>query len=109
SPGRCVTDVFCASKQNDDFGIDSIQLAVLQTPQDVLRPIGTPSEISRVPAEEILLPIGEQVGVVDGAPSSCDRVTFKVDVDPAMLRLPEQLRMSDQRVRVGSEDRLVGR
>jgi hypothetical protein len=70
--GRCIGDVVCASEQNDDFGVDCIQLAVLQTPEDILRLIGAPSEISRVPAEEILFPIGQQVGVVDGAPPSCD-------------------------------------
>ena len=96
--GRQIADVVCAGEQNHDFGIDSVQLAVLQAPEDILGSITAPAKVSRVPAEEILFPVGEQIGIIDGAPPSCDRVAFEVNVDPGLLRLREQLGMGDQRV-----------
>src|SRR5207245_7943748 len=78
-------------------------------PENVLRSITAPSKVSRVPAEEILFPIGEQIRVVEGAPASCDRVAFEVNVDPWLLRLREQLGMSNQRVCVRAKNRLIGR
>src|SRR5205814_9364835 len=78
-------------------------------PEDVLRSITAPSEVSGVPAEEILLPICEEVWVVNGTPPSCDRVPFEVNVDSGLLRLCEQLGMSNQGVCVRPKNRLIGR
>ena len=67
---RRIANVVRAGEQNDDLGVDSVQLAILQTPEDVLRSIPAPSEISRIPAKEILFPIGQQT------PDSRARPTF---------------------------------
>ena len=64
---RRIADVICAGEQNDDLGIHSVEFAVLQSPENILCLIGAPSEISRVPTEEILFPIGQQLRIVGGA------------------------------------------
>jgi len=77
---RRITDVICAGEQNDDFGIHSVEFAVLQPPENILCLIGAPSEISRVPTEEILFPIGQQLRIVGGAPAPRNRVALEIDV-----------------------------
>ena len=78
-------------EQNDDLWVDAVQFAVFQAPQDVLHGVGAPAEIGRIPAEEILLPVGQQLGVVGCAPAARDRVALEIDVDAALVGLLEQL------------------
>src|SRR5207253_3055341 len=68
-----------------------------------------PSEISRVPTEEILFPIGQQLRIVGGAPAPRNRVALEIDVGLALLGLREQLGMGYQRVWIRPEYRLIGR
>ena len=50
-------------------------------------------KLRRVPAEEILPPVRQKVGIVGRAPAAGDRIADEVDVDAARSRLLEQLRM----------------
>ena len=58
--GIDAADVVGAGQQNHDLRIYVIQLAVVQAPEDVLNSIRAPAEIGRIPAEEVLIPVGEQ-------------------------------------------------
>ena len=49
-----VADIVRAGQQHDHFRIDAVQFAVFETPEDVLDAIGAPTEIGRIPAEEVL-------------------------------------------------------
>src|SRR5271170_2097141 len=55
---RLIADVIRPGEQNNDLGIYSVEFAVLEPPENVLRLIGAPAEVRRVPAEEALPPIG---------------------------------------------------
>ena len=91
------------------FGIDAIELAVLQPPEDVLRAVGAPAEVARVPAGERRLPVGEEVRIVGRAPAPRDRVADEVDVDPPLRPLREQLLVGEARVGVGAGHREIRR
>ncbi len=71
--------------------MDVVQLAVLQSPEDVLHGVTTPGEIAGIPAEEVLFPVGQQLGIVQRPPATHDRIAFEIDVDAALLGLFEQL------------------
>ena len=45
-------DVVGAGQDHDDLRVDAVELAVLQAPEDVLRPVGAPAEVAGVPAVE---------------------------------------------------------
>ena len=62
-----------------------------------------------IPAVEVLRPVGQQLRVVERAPAPDDRVADEVDVDAALLRLLEQLRVRGHRVLIGARRRPVGR
>ena len=85
-PGRSPTLLVPASS-DDHLRIHAIELAVLQAPEDVLDPVGAPAEVGGVPAEEVLLPVGEELRIVGRAPAARDRVAFEVDVDRSLLAL----------------------
>ena len=76
-----VADVVGAGQQHNYLRIDAIEFAVFETPEDVLDAVGAPAEIARVPAEEVLRPVFEELGIVGGAPAAGDGVAFEVDVD----------------------------
>ena len=101
-------DVIGAGEQHDDLRVDSVQFPIVETPEDVLSLIGAPAEIGRVPTEKVLFPIRQQRGIVGRAPTPRDRVAFEIDVDAALLRFLEQLRMGKHGVRVGAGDGLIG-
>src|SRR5262245_18847549 len=61
-----------AGEQDNHLRIDIVQLTVLEPPEDVLRPVGTPAEVPCVPPEEVLFPVREQLGVVERTPSAND-------------------------------------
>ena len=90
-----------------DFRIYAVQFAVVETPQNVLRCVGAPSEIAGIPSEKVLLPVGQQLRIVRCAPAACDGITFEIDIDTALLRLLDQLRMRGHRVLVRSSGRLI--
>ena len=90
-PAARRADVVGAGQHHDDLRLHAVQLAVGEPPEDVLRRVAAPAEVGRVPAVEVLLPVGEEVGVVGGAPAAGDRVAGEVDVDPPLLRLFEEL------------------
>src|SRR4051794_24468115 len=81
-----------------------VELAVLETPQDVLRSVGAPAEVGGVPAEEVLLPVRQQLGIIGRAPAADDRVALEVDVDAAGGRFGEELLVRGHRVRVYAGD-----
>ena len=83
SPGR-IANVVRARQQNDDLGIHSVQFAVVETPEDVLDLIGAPSEIGRIPTEEILFPIGQQLGIIRGPPAARNGIALEIDVDATL-------------------------
>ena len=89
SVNRCITDVICAGKQNDDLGIDSVEFAVFQSPENILCVISDPPEISRVPTKEILFPVGQQFRIIGGTPAARNRVALEIEVGLALLGLRE--------------------
>ena len=97
-----------AGQQDDHLGIDAIELAVLEPPQDVLRAVRAPAEVGRIPAVEVLLPVGDEVGVVGRAPSAHDRIALEIDVDSPLLRLLKKLGVRRHRILIGSWGRLIG-
>src|ERR1700693_106521 len=101
-------DVVRACQQNDDLRVRVIQLAVIQPPEDVLNSIRPPTEVGGIPAEEVLVPIGEQLRVIRRAPSPGDGVTFEIYIDTALLSFLNQLRVGDERVCVSSGNGNVG-
>ena len=104
-------DVVRAGEHDDHFGVNALELAVLHPPQNVLRSVGAPAEIPGIPAEEVLAPVREQVGVlgVAGSPATDDRVAEEINVDPAGASLGQQLLVSKLRVGVAAGDGFVGR
>jgi len=50
----------------------------------------------------------EQLGVVERAPTSDDRIAFEIHIDPAVLRFLEQLRVRSHGVLIGPRRRPVG-
>jgi hypothetical protein len=102
SPPRATSHVVGSREQTDRFRVDVIKLAVLQPPQNILDFVRAPPEVSRVPSEEIAVPVRKQLGIIRGAPPADDRVAFEVDIDAALARLFEKLPMSQHRVGVGS-------
>ncbi len=107
---QSAADVVGARQQHDHLRIDAIELAVLQPPQDVLDAVGAPAEVRRVPSEEVLLPVLQQLRIVGGAPAPRDGVAFEIDVDarPAWL-CREVPRAPSGNSCPCSRDRLVGR
>ena len=62
------------------------QLAMVEPPQYILDTVRAPAEIGCVPAEEVLIPIGQQLWIVGGPPATGNGIAFEVDVD-AVARL----------------------
>ena len=59
--------------------------------------IGAPTEIGRIPAEEILLPVSQKVGIVSSAPTASDGIALEIDVDAALLGFVQKLAMRRRR------------
>jgi hypothetical protein len=106
---RRAADVVRPGQQHDHLGMDAVQLALLEAPQDVLCLVGAPPEIGRVPAEEVLRPVCEQRRIVCRAPPTCNRVALEVHVDAAGLRLGQQLLVGGHRVLIAARRGHVGR
>ena len=70
---RLAAEVVRAGEDHDDLGVDAVEFAVGETPEDVLNAVGTPAEVGGVPAEEILFPIGEELRVVGRSVSLSNR------------------------------------
>lgn len=56
---RTFSHVIGSGHQYDDLWLDTIELAIFQTPEYVLRTVGPPAEVGRVPAVEIFAPVRE--------------------------------------------------
>jgi hypothetical protein len=84
---------------------------VVEPPEDVLKCVRAPAEVGGVPAEEVLLPVGQIFGVggVAGAPAAGNGVALDIHVNFALRALGEELLVRGQRVLVGARRRLVGR
>src|SRR4030095_16971212 len=81
----------------------------VRSPQrEVWDRVAAPPEVCGVPAEEVLFPVREKVGVIGGAPAARDRIAFEVDINAALRGLFQQLRVSGQGILIGARDRLVG-
>src|SRR5207247_4686266 len=104
---RYAPNVVRAGEHDDDLRVDAVELTVLEPPQDVLRLVGAPSEIGSVPAEEILRPVREELRIVGGAPAPRDRVADKINVDAALPRLVDELRVRGERVLVDARRRSI--
>ncbi|HEX9365523.1 MAG TPA: hypothetical protein VF921_02790 [Vicinamibacterales bacterium] len=89
-------DVVRAGQDHDDLRVDAVQLSVLEPPEHVLNLVRAPAEVRGIPAEEIRLPVREVGRIVDRAPAAHDRVADEIDVDAALLRFVEQLRMGGE-------------
>ena len=98
---RDVADVVGSGEQDDDFRIHSIQLSIVQSPKNILNFIGAPAEISRIPAVEVLIPVGQQSGIIGCAPAPGYGVTLEVDIDGALPGFLQKLVMRRGRVRIG--------
>jgi hypothetical protein len=61
-----ISDVIRASEQHNNLRIHSVELPVSEPPEDVLNCIGAPPQIGRIPPEEVLIPIGQQVRIIGG-------------------------------------------
>jgi hypothetical protein len=101
-------DIISAGEQNDHFGVEAVEFTVLQAPEDVLDPICTPAEIGSVPAEEVGLPVLEQLRIIRGTPSARDRVAFEVDIDAALFGLFEELLVRQLGVLIHARRGLIG-
>ena len=91
SPPGSFPDVVRAGEDDDHLRVHAIELAVLDAPEHVLDPVGAPAEVGRVPAGEVLAPVGEELRIVRRAPAARDRVALEVDVDLPLRALREQL------------------
>jgi hypothetical protein len=98
-PPGCAPTLFV---HDDHSRPDAIELAVFQPPQDVLDPVGAPSEVGGIPAEEICVPVREQRRVIERAPPPGNRIADKIHVDAAGVRLAHQFGVRRHRIRVGS-------
>ena len=83
---------------------------MLEPPQDIAGRVAAPTEVGRVPTEKILPPIRQhrRVRRVGRPPPPRDRVANEIQIDPPPLRLLDQLRMSQLRVRISPRNRLIG-
>jgi hypothetical protein len=101
-------DVVRARQQHNHLRIDPIELAVLQPPEDVLDTVRAPPEIRRVPTEEVLVPVLEELRIVSRPPPPRDRIAFEVDIDAALPGFREQMFMGDMRILIGSRSWSIG-
>ena len=81
---------------------------MFDAPEDVFDAVGAPAEVGGVPAVEGLFPVGEEGGVVGGAPAAGDGIAEKVEVDAAGFGLGEELLVGEAGVGVGARGRLIG-
>jgi hypothetical protein len=109
SVARLGAHVVGPGQNHNHLGVDAVELAILEAPEDVLCLVGAPSEVGRIPAEEILTPVREKLGIVRGAPSASDRVPHEVDVDATMTRLFQQLLVGGDRILIQARCGPVGR
>ena len=107
--GRRNAEVVGAGKQDYGFWMNVIKFPILKSPEDVLNFICTPSEVGCIPAKKILRPVGKQIGIVGCPPTTCNGVALKINVDTALFGLFQQLVMRNERIFVGSGNRLIGR
>src|SRR5690348_2658085 len=80
-----VANVVGSGEQDDNFGIHSIEFAVVQAPKNVFGLIRTPTKIGGVPAEEVLFPVSKQLRIISRSPAARDGIAFKINVDAAFL------------------------
>jgi hypothetical protein len=91
---------------NNQLRVDAIEFAVLKTLEDVFDPI-RPTQVRRVPTEEVLVPVFREAACSRSPPSSRNGVTFEVDIKAALFGFGEELIMEDLRVLISSRNRLV--
>ena len=88
--------------------MNSVELTLDDTPENVLGRISAPAEVRRVPSEEVAGPVVEKVPIlrVARAPAPRDRIAGEIHVDAAAPRLLHELRVGSSRVLVAAGDRL---
>jgi hypothetical protein len=106
---RLPAHVVGARLNDDDLRVDTIDLAVREPPQNVLDAVSAPSEVRSIPAEEVLSPVGEEVGIIERSPPSGDGIADEIHVDAASFGLCQQLVMSHLGITVGARHRPVAR
>ena len=53
--------------------------------------VGAPAKVGRVPAEEILVPIRQELRIIRGPPAARDGIPHEIDVDATFLKIREHL------------------
>ena len=97
--------LFVPAWSDDDLRVHAVELAVLQPPQDVLCACRRPSRNWRHSIRgSSASSSARNSRVVGRAPAARDRVADEVDVDAALARFLEQLRVREPRVRIGALD-----
>ena len=89
--------------------MNAIKFAVLQSPQDVLDRVSPPSEVGRIPAKEILVPVRQELWIVRGTPAARDGVPRKIDVDAPFLQILAHLLVRQCGVGVSPRHRSINR
>ena len=54
---RVATNVVRAGKYDDDLGVDVVEFAIFQSPEDVLDRIPAPAKVGGIPTKKVLFPI----------------------------------------------------
>ena len=80
--GRAAAGVVGADHQHDDLGLDALELAVLNPPEDVLGPVAADAEVGRL--ARAVEPLPRFLGAV---PALGDRVAQEEQVDVPLLGL----------------------
>src|SRR6185437_3336574 len=102
-------DVVGPRHQHDHLGIDAIELTLGQTPENVLSRVATPAEITGIPAEKVLFPVGEQslVAGIGSAPTARDGIAFEINTNVTGVRLLQEVLVTEQRVGIGARTGLI--
>ena len=82
-----MADVVGSGEEDKHFRIYSFEFAVLEPPQDIFCFVAAPAKIRRVPAEEVVFPVGKEIRIIGGSPAAGDGVALKIDVDVFFFRV----------------------
>src|SRR5262249_50883325 len=85
--GGVAAEIIGADHEHDDLGLDALQLAVLEPPQDVLSAIAADAEVGRLERDGLLLEdlAAGALAVPLATPGIGDRIAQKEHVDATAL------------------------